>query len=84
VRWNLCGNDQRQCEPPRSGSRISGLNVAEGSTAASHFADLTAALRSFELDCQAADIRGNPRSANCSLRIDQEIGMSMTGIKVLR
>ena len=27
---------------------------------------------------------GNPVSASCSLRIDQEIGMSMTGIKVQR
>jgi len=30
------------------------------------------------------DFRVNPVSASCSLRIDQEIGMSMTGIKVQR
>jgi len=30
------------------------------------------------------DFRANPVSASCSLGIDQEIGMSMTGIKVQR
>ena len=34
-----------------------------GPTAVSRFVDLTAGLRSFELDCQAADIRENPGSA---------------------
>jgi len=50
--------------------------------AANRFADRAAGLRSFELNCQAAAIQENPVSASCSLRIDQEIGMSMTGIKV--
>ena len=55
-----------------------------GSTAVRRSADLAAELRSFDVDCQSADIRENPVSASCSLRIDQEIGMSMTGIKVQR
>ena len=36
-----------------------------GSVSASRFADGAAGLLSFELDCQAADIRENPVSAHC-------------------
>jgi hypothetical protein len=49
-----------------------------GSTAASHFADLTAVLRSFELDYQAADILGNPRSAIPVVRHRQLPGISLS------
>ena len=40
----------------------------DGSTAASRFADLTAGLRSFELDCQAADPRDYPESVMSRLK----------------
>jgi len=49
---------------------------------ASRFGNLTAGLLSFELDCQAADFRENPGSASCCQRIEREISISMTGIKV--
>jgi len=55
-----------------------------GSGPASRFGNLTAGLLSFKLDCETADFRENPESASCSHTVDQEIGMSMTGIKVLR
>ena len=77
----MCG-DATLCQLP--GGELGRSDVAYGSTAASRFADPHVRLLSFDLDREAADIRENPVPASCSLRIDQEIGMSMTGIKVQR
>jgi len=80
-------NDTRQIHDvgrPLRGDEFTTSYDSYGSAPASRFGNLTAGLLSFELDCQAADFRENPGSASCSLRIDQEIGMSMTGIKVQR
>jgi len=51
------------CDRPLRGGEFGAANVAEGSVAASRFADGAAGLRSFELDCQAADIRENRGTA---------------------
>ena len=51
------------CDRLLRGDEFTGSYVAEGSTAAGRLADLDARLRSFELNCQAADIRENPGSA---------------------
>ena len=64
------------------GDEFGAVNVAEGSKAVSRFADLGAGLQSLDLDRQTADIRENPRSASCCHRIEREISISMTGIKV--
>jgi len=53
-----------------------------GSTAVSRFADQPARYPSVALDRQTADTRENPESASCCHRIEREISISMTGIKV--